>query len=151
MDPAFTFHHDLRVRYVETDAQAVVYHANYLVYCDAARVEYFRALAGGQAPWREERDYDIVLVHASLDFRASARFDDPLRVWVRIEKVGNSSFAFGYRIMRGDELCAEAKTVHVAIDRQARSARPIPDELRQRLGAWPPASARRVLPRAASQ
>ncbi|MGZ3408444.1 MAG: acyl-CoA thioesterase, partial [Polyangia bacterium] len=122
----FRFRHDLRVRYVETDAQAVVYHANYLVYCDAARVEWFRALAGGGVPWRKERDYDVVLVHAQLDFKSSARFDDPLTVWMRLDRVGTSSFGFAYRIERDGALLCEAKTVHVAVDRQARTKRALP-------------------------
>ncbi len=134
MEPApFAFRHELRVRYPETDAQAIVYHANYLVYCDVARVEYFRALAAGGAPFPDERDWDVVLAHASLDFRASARFDDALTVWMRLGRVGRSSFAFDYRIDRAGELLCEAKTVHVAIDRQARTTRPLPKLLEQQL------------------
>ncbi len=42
-DPsAYPFTHRLRVRFAETDAQGVVHHAAYLVYLEAARVEYLR-------------------------------------------------------------------------------------------------------------
>jgi acyl-CoA thioester hydrolase len=124
------------VRYVETDAQAIVYHSNYLVYCDAARVEWFRALNGGNARWRVERDYDVVLAHASLDFKSSARFDDPLTIWMRLQNVGTSSFTFAYRIERESTLLCEAKTVHVAVDRAARTKRPLPDAFKERLRAF---------------
>lgn len=136
MDQPFAFRHDLRVRYVETDAQTIVYHANYLVYCDTARVEYFRALAGGGQPFADFRDYEIVIAHASCDFRASARFDDALTVWMRLAKIGTSSFDFDYRIVRGDELVCAARTVHVAIDRQARAARALPDDFKHQLNAF---------------
>lgn len=143
MDQPFAFRHDLRVRYVETDAQQIVYHANYLVYCDVARVEYFRALADGGAPFAEARDYDIVIAHAGCDFRASARFDDPLTVWMRLGKLGTSSFGFDYRIERGETLVCEARTIHVAIDRQARTPRPLPDDFKHQLRAFEAALHRR--------
>ena len=40
-DPAkATSHHRLEVRFCETDLMGVVHHANYLVYCEAARVSW---------------------------------------------------------------------------------------------------------------
>jgi acyl-CoA thioester hydrolase len=126
------------VRYPETDAQAVVYHANFLVYCDVARVEYFRKMAGegGREAWARAHNFDIVLVNANCDFRASARFDDLLTVGMRLDRVGTSSFTFAYRISRGDVLVCEARTVHVTIDRHSRETRPLPDELKQALTAF---------------
>jgi acyl-CoA thioester hydrolase len=123
------------VRYAETDAQAVVYHANFLIYCDAARVEYFRRMAGegGREAWQRDHAFDIVLVNANCDFRASARFDDLLTVGVRLDNIGTSSFALAYRIARGDTLVCEAKTVHVTIDRQTRKKQPLPEQLRNAL------------------
>jgi YbgC/YbaW family acyl-CoA thioester hydrolase len=106
------------------------------VYCDVARIEWFRALAAGKKPWREERDYDVVLAHASLDFKSSARFDDPLRVWMRLASVGTSSFTFAYRIERESTVLCEAKTVHVAVDRAARTKRALPDSIKERLRAF---------------
>ncbi len=130
MPDDFYFRHDLRVRYPETDAQAVVYHANFLVYCDVARVEWFRVGGRERDEWLHEAGFDIVLVHAGCDFRSSARFDDPLTVWVRLAHVGQSSFGFAYHIERGDTLICTAKTVHVTIDRKTRQKIPIPDEAR---------------------
>jgi len=138
MDPKFAFRHDVRVRFPETDAQGVVYHANFLIYADVARVEYLRALAGGdeRLQWREDRGYDLVLVHAACDFRASAHFDDLLTVWVCVGRLGNSSLGFEYRVERGQTLVCEVKTVHCAIDRQARTSLPLPEELKQRVRAF---------------
>jgi acyl-CoA thioester hydrolase len=138
MEPAFAFRHDLRVRFSETDAQGVVYHANFLIYADAARVEYMRALVGSNdvREWRKDRGYDVSLVHASCDFRAPARFDDPLTVWMRLSRLGTASFGFDYRIERADTLIAEVKTVQCAIDRQTRRPRPLPDDFKQALRAF---------------
>ena len=123
LSPNFHFRHDLRVRYVETDAQAVVYHSNYLVYCDAARVEWFRALHGGNSAWRVDRDYDVVSP-TSADFESSARFGHALarsasrrrqlQLHLRIASSAES------------ELLCVAKTVHVGIDRACAPSAPCP-------------------------
>jgi acyl-CoA thioester hydrolase len=131
MPDDFYFRHDVRVRYAETDAQAVVYHANFLVYCDVARVEWFRVDGGDRGRLMSEGGFDIVLVHAGCDFRSSARFDDQLAVWIRLAHVGQSSFGFAYRIERGEALVCTAKTVHVTIDRKTRQKIAIPDEARE--------------------
>ncbi len=103
------------------------------MFCDVARVEWFRAFSGGGKPWRESRDYDIVIAHASLDYKASAKFDDPITVWVRLDRVATTSFAFGYRIERDGTILCEAKTVHVAIDRATRAKKPLPEAFKERL------------------
>ncbi|MDB4968252.1 MAG: hypothetical protein JWN44_3941 [Myxococcales bacterium] len=138
MEPGFAFRHDLRVRFAETDAQTVVYHSNFLIYADAARVEYFRALGGANDPteWRRDRGYDVALVHAECDFRSPAHFDDLLTVWMRLAHVGNASFGFEYRITNGDTLVCEVKTTQCAIDKKARTTRPLPDEFKQALRSF---------------
>jgi acyl-CoA thioester hydrolase len=83
--------------------------------------------------WRKQRDYDVVLVHASLDFKSSARFDDPLTVWMRLDKIGSSSYAFAYRIEREGTVLCTAKTVHVSVDRTTRAKRALPDGWKERL------------------
>jgi acyl-CoA thioester hydrolase len=143
----FHHHHKLRVRFAETDGQAVVYNANFLVYTETARTEYFRELSGGSGgedhDWRRPRDWDTALAHASLDFRAPARFDDELTVWTRVAHMGTSSFTFEYKIYRGDTLICEAKTVQVSVDRETRKSKPLPSEFKQALAAFEVELARR--------
>ncbi len=74
-----------------------------------------------------------MLAHASLDWKASAKFDDPLTVWMRLDHIGSSSFTFLYRIEREGALLCEAKTVHVSIDRAERKKKPLPDRFKERL------------------
>lgn len=74
-----------------------------------------------------------MLAHASLDFKASAKFDDPLTVWMRLDRIGTSSYAFVYRIEREGTVLCEAKTVHVSVDRATRAKRALPDRFKERL------------------
>jgi acyl-CoA thioester hydrolase len=136
----FAIQHDLRVRFSETDAQAVAYHGSFLVYCETGRVEYYRALHGGaggnEHAWRQDRGYDVVLAHVEMDFRASARFDDLLTVWTRMGFIGTRSFGFEHAITRGDELMCTGRTVHVAVLRRERTSTPLPPEFRQSIEAF---------------
>jgi len=136
----YAHYSDVRVRFAETDAQGVVYHSNFLVYCEVARVEYFRALAGGgRDPW-DARDFQALIAHAECDYRSPARFDDVLRVWTRVAAVGRSSFTFTFRIVQRDDgrLVCDAKTVQVAIGRETQKPAPLPAEWIAALKAFEP-------------
>jgi acyl-CoA thioester hydrolase len=139
-DERFGVHVDVRVRFAETDAQGVVYHANFLVYCEVARTEYFRALYGELTAdeRRHGRDYDTTIVHAACDYRAPARFDDSLRIWCRVAELGRSSLTFAYRVARitDEQLICEARTVQVAISRATRKSTPLPSEFVSRVRAF---------------
>jgi acyl-CoA thioester hydrolase len=139
--PAGYVHYsDVRVRFAETDAQGVVYHSNFLIYCEVARVEYFRALSRGRASAWEGRGFEVLIAHAECDYRSSARFDDELRIWTRIAAVGRSSFTFTFQIVRADgRLICEAKTVQVAIAKATGTPTPLPAEWVAELQEFEPA------------
>ena len=67
----------LRVYYEDTDAQGVVYYANYLKFFERARTELLRAVGYEQMKLMEEK---IIFVVRSLDLKLlkPARLDDQL-------------------------------------------------------------------------
>ena len=92
---------ELRVRYAETDQMGVVYHANYLVWCEIGRTDFIRRAGRSYADL--ERDGVLLAVaDASLRFHASARYDDPIRVHTSLTAVGSRGMSFAYRILRAD-------------------------------------------------
>ncbi|MBC7223123.1 MAG: acyl-CoA thioesterase [Anaerolineae bacterium] len=122
----------LRVRYAETDAQGVVYYANYFVWFEVARINYLRACGQDYREW-EARGLGINIVEATCRYLAPARFDDPLVVRAWVSHVGNSSFHFAYQVLHEErgELLAEGHTVQVFVDLKAGKAVPIPPPLRE--------------------
>ena len=88
---------ELRVRYAETDQMGVVYHANYLVWCEIGRTDFIRELG---TPYAQlERDgVKLAVSEAALRFRASARYDDTVRVYTHLQSVRSRSLTFAYRI-----------------------------------------------------
>src|SRR3954462_14288594 len=100
------FQHEFRVRYGECDPQGIVFNANYLLYCDVAYTELWRA-AG--LPWSSMTDagYDAVLAETTLRFRAPARSDDEIGMAMHVAELGRSSIRAGFRLLRDEELLVE--------------------------------------------
>lgn len=114
----------LRVRYAETDQMGVVYYANYFVWCEIGRVEFFRQLGYDYKQMEFEDDCHLPVVEATCRYRSPARYDDEVIIETRVTALRAHVIKFGYRLMRvdanGDQLLAEAETVHVSVDGQMR-------------------------------
>jgi acyl-CoA thioester hydrolase len=120
----------LRVRYAETDQMGVVYYANYFVWCEIGRVEFFRSLGHDYKSMEIEDDCHLPVVEATCRYRSPARYDDEVVVETRVTALRGPVIKFGYRLLRleaeGEKLLAEAATVHVTVDRQMQK-RNLPD------------------------
>jgi len=138
MNNAPRAHIDFRVRYAETDQMGVVYHANYLIWCEIGRTELIRTRG---APYAEMERGGLALAvsDASLRFHRAARYDDLIRVECWVEEVRSRSVTFGYLISRVDgdtpaERLVTARTALIALDPRGRP-RVLPAELVLNLSA----------------
>ena len=124
----FRFFEPMRVRWADADMQGIVFNPNYLVYADNAMTEYMRAVGFPYPQALMPFGADIFAVGSSIDFKASARFDDMLRVGARIEKFGRTSFRFRISVFRDDELLSDIRTTYVcATPDEDRKTLPVPD------------------------
>jgi acyl-CoA thioester hydrolase len=105
----------LRVRYGECDAQGIVFNARWGDYVDIAVGEFFRALFGSLDPHVTGMDWK--LVKQTIEWRASARYDDVLACEVSTLRTGTTSFTLATQFRRiGDDVeLATAETVYVTI------------------------------------
>jgi acyl-CoA thioester hydrolase len=110
----------VRVRYAETDKMGVVYHANYLVWFEVGRVELLRGLGFDYKQMEMEDDCHLPVVEVNCRYRASAKYDDEVRIEVRPVLLRGSILRFTYRAVRAadDHLLAEAETTHVICDQR---------------------------------
>jgi acyl-CoA thioester hydrolase len=126
---------DFRVRYAETDRMGVVYHAEYLVWCEIGRTEFIRA------HWRSYADLEasgvlLAVAEATLRYHAGARYDDLVRVETRLAEVRSRSMRFDYRVLRAEDgrRLVTASTTLVAVDAAGRGIS-LPPEVRDALAA----------------
>ena len=127
---------EFRVRYAETDQMGVVYHANYLIWCEVGRTELIRERFASYAEV-ERSGVVLAVADAALRFHAPARYDDLIRVETRVTSVRSRTVAFEYTIYRvpeeGElERLVTASTTLIALDRESRP-RTMPPELLERL------------------
>ena len=130
----------LRVRYAETDAAGVVYHANYLVYFEVARVELLRSL-GLPITAVESRGLVLPVVEARLKYVRPARLDDLLEVSLSIQSVGPASFTCAYEIERDGLLLVSGWTRLAVCERESGRCTPMPPWLRELFGGMPTSAA----------
>lgn len=123
----FAFAHRLRVRWAELDPQRIVFNAHYLTYFDVALSEYMRAIGFKAPDGLAKHGCDIVLANASLDFRASARYDDELLLTARIARIGRTSLGFRMGCFRADALLVEGRLTYVNVTLGAHVPAPLPE------------------------
>jgi YbgC/YbaW family acyl-CoA thioester hydrolase len=132
----FRLAHRLRVRWVEVDLQQIVFNGHYLMYIDTAMGAYWRALGLPYQDAMVQLGGDLYVRQSTLEYHASARYDEMLEVGVRCEAVGRSSIRFTAAVFRDHRLLTHGTLVYVyaAIDATGtRSAQPVPEVLRQTL------------------
>jgi acyl-CoA thioester hydrolase len=120
-----------RVRYAETDQMGVVYHANYLVWCEIGRTELMRELGFAYADV-EAAGIRLAVAEARVRYGRAARYDDAILVRTRIAAAQSRTITFEYELFRETgaepQLLATAATKLIAIDR-AGAPRRLPADL----------------------
>ncbi|UCH25039.1 MAG: acyl-CoA thioesterase [Trueperaceae bacterium] len=132
----------LRVRYAETDQMGIAHHSAYVVWLEAARIEWLRN--NGLNYRLLEADGILLPVHRlTIEYRSSARFDDLLETEARLTSAQSRRLRFDYRLLRRtgienrDEdrsqsrhrgagettLLASATTFHTPTDHHGRAVR----------------------------
>lgn len=89
----------IRVYYEDTDLGGVVYHSNYLNFCERARSELF--FSKGKSPVLEEGHF--VAKSLEADFVKPALFGDILEVKTELLSLKYASFTLQQTIYRGEE------------------------------------------------
>lgn len=119
---------EFRVRYAETDQMGVVYHANYLVWCEIGRTDFIRTTGASYADL-ERQGVMLAVADATMRFHAPARYDDTVRVVTTLSAVRSRMIAFQYEIQNADTgaRLVTATTSLVCLDRSGRPAALPPD------------------------
>jgi len=112
---------EVRVRYAETDQMGVVYHTNYLIWCEIARTDLIR-MFGASYRELEERGIRLAVSEASVRYIAAARYDDRIRVETRLSRVTSRTLIFDYTILNADTMqrLATASTTLISLDADNR-------------------------------
>lgn len=113
----------LRVYFEDTDVAGIVYYANYLRFIERARSDMLRLIGVDQRGALEGGEGVYAVAELSVKYRAPARLGDDLVVVTEIEAVRAASVLIHQRVMRGDELLAEARVTAAFLTPEGRPRR----------------------------
>jgi len=126
----FRFLEPLRVRWAEVDMQKIVFNGHYLMYFDTAVAGYWRALAMPYHETMAQLGGDLFVRKATLEYEASARYDERLDVGIRCARIGTSSMLFQAAVFRGEQRLVHGELVYVYANPATQTSVPVPEPLR---------------------
>lgn len=106
---------NLRTYFEDTDAGGVVYHANYLNFCERARTEMLRESGFTNMQLKTGQNVIFVVRKATCDYIAPAYLEDDLTVQSHIPEIRNTSLTIRQDIYKGDDKIFTADIVLVCV------------------------------------
>jgi len=88
----------VRVRYAETDQMGDVYHANYIIWMEVGRVEFFRAQGIRYRDMERDEGILLVVVEAHCRYHSPARYDEEVAIRTWLEEANPRMLRLGYEM-----------------------------------------------------
>lgn len=127
------FEWPVRVYYEDTDAEGVVYYANYLKFYERTRTEWLRSLGISQEILKNKHNIIFVVKNVSIDYRRPALLDDELTVTAEVAQLKGASMLFEHTVLKeGVELNKCSVTI-VCVDGKTIRPTAIPDEIAKKM------------------
>lgn len=127
------FEYEHRVTYADCTVGNHVYYGRYLQILEAARGAHFREMGHSLTDW-QERGYIFPVCECHLRYRAPARYDDVLRVKVRVVFARGVRLNFAYEVNTPEgEWILEGETLHACTGLNERPRR-LPEALLEAVG-----------------
>lgn len=123
---------EVAVRYAETDQMGVVYHANYLVWCEIGRTKLIEDLGYNYASM-EKMGVLSPVTSLEMKYHAPAKYGESVLIETWIETYNGVRFSYGYNMYnQGSKLCLTGTSEHVCVD--AETFKPI--NVKKRFPDW---------------
>jgi acyl-CoA thioester hydrolase len=112
-----------RIIYADTDAEGVVYYANYLKFFERGRDEFIRQKGISLKDLKKEKGILFAVDSVEIKYHAPARFDDEITITTDIAETTGVRIIFDQKAYREKELLVSAKISVFALD--AKSFKPM--------------------------
>jgi acyl-CoA thioester hydrolase len=122
----------LRIYYEDTDAQGIVYYANWLRFLERGRTELLRLLGLEHGALRAERGLNWVVRRCTVDYLKPARLDETIDVVTGCGEMRGASLDMLQEARRGSDLLVTAELLVACMGNAGRPVR-IPVEARAAL------------------
>ena len=119
----------IQVRFSDTDALGHVNNAVFATYAEAARIDFFRTVAGMYSEPGETGGF--ILARLALDFRSQVLLGQKVEVVTRLARMGSTSLTMQQQVMADGVVAADIEAVAVSFDYERQRPVRIPARLRE--------------------
>ena len=121
-----------RLNFYDCDPAGIIFYANLL---RIAHTSYEKFLADISSNRNLFFDKELVLpiIHCEADYYKPLKAFDEIDVFVLVKEARENSFELNYKFEIDNELFAEAKTVHVCVDKNTFKKTNLPADLKDEL------------------
>ena len=133
----FRFFHPIEVRYGDLDPQGHLNNAKYLTFFEAGRIDYWTHL-GLFKPGQSFLDIGVIMAEARVTFHAPVEYGTPVKVGVRVSKIGKKSITVEQNLVHAEsgEVLASGQVILVAFDYRTQKSIPVPVEMRRKISEF---------------
>jgi len=110
------FRWPVRVYYEDTDADGIVYYANYLKFLERARTEWLAQAGFTHAALAREHRLAFVVHRLEIEYRAPARLYDALEVTAALVQRGRGRLVMAQDVLRDGAMLASAQVTLACLD-----------------------------------
>ncbi len=129
----FTYFHQIRVRYGDTDQMGYVYYGNYGYYFEQARVEAVRSIG---LTYREIEESGTIMpiTRMNIKYIQPAHYDELLTVKTYVPQLPNRILVFKYEVYNEKkQLINEGETHMIFVDMHTKKIKSVPNILLDKL------------------
>lgn len=122
----------IEVRYAETDQMGVVYHANYLIWCEIGRTKLMKDMGFNYAQMEIEGIMSPV-INLQFSYKLPTKYGETVEVRTWVDSYNSVKVIYGYEIVNeAGEICVTGTSEHVCVKKE--SFRPI--SIRRKFPDW---------------
>lgn len=127
---ARTLETKVQKRFSDIDPFQHVNNVSQQMYFDVGKVEYYEKILGAEVLLGDLR---IITVSTTTSYMGQIRMHDEVRTTTTCERIGTKSLTLLQRLLVGDQVRSESRSVMVAFDFARQVSVPVPDAWRERL------------------
>ncbi len=131
----YRFKTSIPIRFSDIDAVGHVNNAIYLTYFEIARFAYWKEAV----KWNLSEN-GVIVGRSEINYLKPITLHDQIACYVRVVRIGNSSFDVMHVLVRetaaGEEICTTGKTVCISYDYKTNKSISIPTSEREQMIAY---------------
>ncbi|HCQ71489.1 MAG: hypothetical protein CL570_01840 [Alphaproteobacteria bacterium] len=129
-------HVSYRVYFEDTDAGGVMYHGNYIAFCERARTELLLDTGYTNRDLKDDVGILFVVRHMDVNYLKPLLLEDKVDIYTSLHHIKNSSLIFKHIIKKDDVIVFENDVTLVCVD--AKTVRPvkIPEDIKSRFSDY---------------